>query len=445
MTSSSKSDAVPVRKRTLPVLQRPSVAAGATDFLWATGIEDTFIAQPEPKTGRILDEYALTQHYERWQEDLGLIASLGVPATRYGIPWYRVEPRPGEFDWSWTDAVLDTLVNTHNIEPIIDLMHYGTPPWLDGSFLAPDYAARVAEYGRAFAAHYKGLCYWYTPLNEPRVNAWYAGRLGWWPPHGRSWRSFAQVLAALAQGIVATQQAIAEVEREAVFVHVDATDLYKTEDTSLVETTTLRQELVFCALDLVQGRVDEQHALHGWLRRHGVSPATLAWFEANHVTPDIIGYNMYPMYSEKHVRRNGWGGTGVRIRRCGVETFSELTRMYARRYGLPVMCTETASDGLPIRRSQWITATNAAIRAMRAEGIPIVGYTYWPLFSLVAWPYRHGVLPPDRYLVHMGLWDLHANSAGQLLRMPTSAVDTYRQLTAQPMQPLETAAPQPSK
>src|SRR5579862_6612659 len=125
-----------IMNRDHPVLRLPSIAPGATDFIWATGIEDTFICQPDRRTGRILDEYALTQHYERWEEDLSLIASLGVRAARYGVPWYRVEPEPGIFDLAWLDSVLETLVNRHGVEPIIDLMHYGTPVWLEGSFLS---------------------------------------------------------------------------------------------------------------------------------------------------------------------------------------------------------------------------------------------------------------------------------------------------------------------
>ena len=51
-------------------------------FWWATGIEDTFITAPHPVTSRTLDEYELTGHYERWRDDLDLMASLGVPAAR---------------------------------------------------------------------------------------------------------------------------------------------------------------------------------------------------------------------------------------------------------------------------------------------------------------------------------------------------------------------------
>ncbi|HUR59499.1 MAG TPA: glycoside hydrolase family 1 protein, partial [Opitutaceae bacterium] len=43
-------------------------------FIWATGIEDTFIADPWPATGRRLDEYELTLHYRRWRADLDLMA-----------------------------------------------------------------------------------------------------------------------------------------------------------------------------------------------------------------------------------------------------------------------------------------------------------------------------------------------------------------------------------
>jgi beta-glucosidase/6-phospho-beta-glucosidase/beta-galactosidase len=425
-------------KREPPVLRPPSHAPGSTEFLWTTGIEDTFISHPDRRTGRILDEYALTQHYDFWQEDLGLIASLGVPAARYGIPWYRVEPRPGVFDWTWTDPVLETLVNRHKVEPIVDLMHYGTPDWLEGAFLSPDYPARVAGYARAFAARYKGLCYWYTPLNEPRINAWYAARLGWWPPYRRTWNDFAAVLVALARGIVETQRAIAAIEPDALFVHVDATDLYKTTDASLEAERLLRQELVFCALDLVQGRLPQDSPLLGWLRARGISDKTLAWFEDYCVQPDIIGYNMYPMFSEKHLLRDAGDRLTVQIRPCWTETFAALTRMYAARYGLPVMCTETASSGPIRKRVRWIEESVRQMNRLRAEGVPVVGYTYWPLFSLVGWAYQRGALPLGRYLIHMGLWDLRADGEnGEVLRrVPTRAADAYRQVAAAPVEPL---------
>jgi hypothetical protein len=62
------------------------------DFIWATGIEDTFV--PQTKVGhRALDEYELMGPYEHWREDLALACEVGVRAIRWDVPWYRVEPR----------------------------------------------------------------------------------------------------------------------------------------------------------------------------------------------------------------------------------------------------------------------------------------------------------------------------------------------------------------
>ena len=67
-----------------------------SSFVWATGIEDTFITAPWPKTGRILDEYELTGHYERWQADLGLMLMdrdpLVLDAVQQAIRATRLGP-----------------------------------------------------------------------------------------------------------------------------------------------------------------------------------------------------------------------------------------------------------------------------------------------------------------------------------------------------------------
>src|SRR5262245_31730682 len=88
-------------------------------FFWATGIEDTFITDPWPATGRTLDEYELTGHYENWAADLQLIADLGVTHARYGIPWHRINPAPNAWDWQFADQTLERLLQLE-ITPIVD-------------------------------------------------------------------------------------------------------------------------------------------------------------------------------------------------------------------------------------------------------------------------------------------------------------------------------------
>src|SRR5262249_4568961 len=157
---------------------------------------------------RPLEEYELTQHYAQWRGDLYRAASLGISALRWGVPWYRVEPEPGRFDWTWIDEVLDCMVRELGIQPIVDLMHYGTPLWLEGSFAGADHPGGAAtvrpplggRYGRPGPSH--------PPLNEPTVNAQMCARRGMWPPYLTGEDGYVRVLLSIARGIQLSAQAI---------------------------------------------------------------------------------------------------------------------------------------------------------------------------------------------------------------------------------------------
>jgi beta-glucosidase/6-phospho-beta-glucosidase/beta-galactosidase len=88
---------------------------------------------------------------------------------RYGIPWYKVNLGLGVYDWEWVDQVLKYLVVDKKIVPIIDLMHFGIPLWLENQFITPNYAHYVTDYATTFAKRYQSLVRYYTLLNEPKV------------------------------------------------------------------------------------------------------------------------------------------------------------------------------------------------------------------------------------------------------------------------------------
>lgn len=409
--------------RSRPHLQR-LVAQDA--FWWATGIEDTFITAPWPATGRILDEYALTGHYDRWAEDIGLMASLGVQAARYGLPWHHVQPERDTWDWSFADNALSALLD-RGIEPIVDLVHYGLPPWIDGAYLNPDYPDLVAEYAGRLAERFHGRIRYYTPLNEPRVTAWYCGRLGWWPPYRRGWRGFVAVMLAIARGIVTTLWRLDAVDPDIVPVHVDATDLYETRDPGLREETERRQEIVFLALDLVSGRVDRNHSLWSWLLQYGATESDLAWFQDNAVDLPLIGLNLYPMFTQKRLQRELNGRFRIRQPYASGDLLARLGRLYHERYHVPLFVSETASIGSVDKRQRWLDDSLGAVRTLRQEGVPMIGYTWWPLFDMVAWAYRQGLREPAQYFARMGLWDL---DPATLNRTPTALVGSYQTYVA---------------
>lgn len=391
-------------------------------FFWAAGIEDTFITEPLPATGRTLDEYELTQHYEKWREDLDLLAELGVTHARYGIPWHRINSAPNRWDWSFADQTLERMLEL-GIEPIVDLVHYGLPRWIEGAYTHPEFPDFMAEYARRAAERFKGRIHLWTPLNEPRVTAWYCGKLGWWPPFKRGWRGFLQVMIGVARGIVKTSMAIRSVNPENVCVHVDATDLYESADPTLAEEVSRRQEIVFLALDLISGRVNQKHALWSWLLKNGVKETDLEWFHANAFELDIIGINLYPLFSKKILKRSPH--LRIKMPYAEGEIVERLADLYSRRYGSPIFISETASLGSVERRRRWMIDSVESARQARAKGIPLVGYTWWPLFALVTWAYRQGTHPAAYYIKQMGLWDL-VPEGGDLKRVRTSLVDDFK-------------------
>jgi beta-glucosidase len=396
---------------------------------FAVGIEDTFV--PHVLDGRrALDEYQLTHHYERWHADLGLARECGASMIRYGIPWYRINPDAGQWSWDWLDRVVDRLVELE-LEPIVDLMHYGTPLWLENQFLNPDYPSLVSEYAARVADRYRDTFSIYTPLNEPLINAKYCGEWGIWPPQREGHDGFVELIRALTRGIVETQHAIRDLAPEASFVHVEAAFRYV--GALDREDARLLLDRRFLAEDLVTGRVDAGHPLAPYLIHHGFSEHDLAWFREHTALPDVMGVNYYPNLStEEFPATSAHHGApwDPRPRRDdGVEGLEDVVRTWSERYGAPVFVTETSHPGSSVgRRLRWLDESVETLWRLRADGVPVVGYTWWPLFDMVDWRYREGTDPVEQYLLPSGLYELDGGDS--LARRATRLVERFREHAA---------------
>lgn len=410
------------------------------DFFWAGGVEDTFVPQTRPGH-RALDEYELIGHYEHWREDLAVAKALGLRALRWGIPWYRVEPERGRFDWRWIDEVLPCMVQELGITPIVDLMHYGCPFWLHREFDNPDYPAAVASYAAEFAQRYKGLVRWYTPLNEPLVNALMCGKRGLWPPYLRGDQGYLRVMVQLAKGIVATVRALKEIDPHSIMVHVDAAGIVRAERRDLERLAAEDQLRHFICYDLITGRVDAEHALFPWLLRNGVSPADLYALAAQPIDLDVLGLNFYPQWSTKQVYINRQGKLAYReIERQGLG-FAEMIASYQQRYQAPVIVTETSARGSDRVRARWLAAGLGAIKALRRQGVPVLGYTWFPIFTMIDWSYRLAKGPVEQYRLELGLYRL--GRTGEPRWAATPLVEQFRAYVADPEAAIGTLAAAP--
>ena len=380
---------------------------------------------------RRFDEYELMGHYRHWRDDVDRVAQLGVKTLRYGIPWYRVNPAPGVFDWSWTDEVLEYMVESKGLTPIIDLMHYGTPLWLDGHFAAASYPGRVAEYAAAFAERYKTLIRHYTPLNEPAVTAAFCGRDGRWPPYLKGNDGFVKILMALTRGMAQTAEALRAVRPDTVLVHVEdvGTEFATADDLAGMAAASQAHRLL--PLDLACGLVTPEHPLRGWLLEHGATEFELHELVARSPRWDVLGVNFYPWSNRQFSRRrNGSVMVGRDPAHAGA-ALAALLRMVHARYRLPLMVTETSSTGDHAERALWMAETLSAVRQVRAEAIPVLGYTWFPMFTMIEWKYRWSRKGLHDHLLHLGLWDVTPRD-GRLDRDPTPLVDLYRGYVGDP-------------
>ena len=402
----------------------------AHDFLWAGGIEDTFVPQTRPGH-RALDEYELMRHYEFWREDLSLSRELGLKAVRWGPPWYKVEPEPGKFDWSWTDEVIPFMVEELKVLPIIDLMHYGCPFWLEREFVNKDYPARVAAYAAAFAERYKHLISWYTPLNEPIINALMCGMRGLWPPYLKGDKGYIRIMLQLARGIVRTVRALKEIDPSSVMVHVEAAGLTRTVREDLTSVAREEQFRGYLCYDLISGRLTHDHLLFSWLVRNGATPDSISEIAQNPIDLDVIGLNFYPQWSTKLLYIDKRGRLAFRETEPEGDGFKELITHYHERYQVPIMITETSAVGSDEVRERWLESSVSMIRDLRSAGVPVIGYTWFPLFTMVDWRYRFSEEPVENFYLELGLHRLNREARSPRW-IPTPLVDKFKQIVGDP-------------
>lgn len=73
-------------------------------------------------------------HYNRYEEDIRLMAEAGLNAYRFSIEWARVEPEEGRFEEKEIRHYQKVIecCKAHGITPIVTLYHFSSPAWLIG-------------------------------------------------------------------------------------------------------------------------------------------------------------------------------------------------------------------------------------------------------------------------------------------------------------------------
>ena len=108
-------------------------AATAAHQVEGNNIHSDYWAQEQlPHTSFAEPSGLACDHYNRYEEDIRLLAEAGLNAYRFSVEWARIEPEEGKFDEQEIEHYRKVIrcCRAHGVEPIVTLMHFTSPVWL---------------------------------------------------------------------------------------------------------------------------------------------------------------------------------------------------------------------------------------------------------------------------------------------------------------------------
>ncbi len=403
-------------------------AAGRGASIW-----DTFSHTPGRVARGDTGDIAI-DHYRRWEDDVELMATLGLDAYRFSIAWPRVIPdgtgaveRRG---LAFYRAVAQRL-RDHDIEPVVTLYHWDLPQALQdhGGWAERATAEAFARYAHIVHDELGDLVSWWTTLNEPWCSAFLGHASG---EHAPGIRDGATSLRAAHHLLLAHGLAMQQLRANAATHHRFGIVL------NLIPVVAASDDpadlAAAAAVDDLQNRFFLDPLLHATypdgieeLMRRFDADSVVAPGDLDVIaTPgDLLGVNYYTRHhvaADPHAPAPAMfpGADGVRLLDPPEPTTAmgwsvepdglEALLVDLARQGAPplVVCEngaaypdEVADDGtIPdVERRTYLEEHIAAVERAIVAGADVRGYFVWSLFDNFEWAHgyarRFGIVHVD--------------------------------------------------
>jgi beta-glucosidase len=136
----------------------------ASDAWFLENIKPTEFKEP---SGSAVD------HYRLYDQDIGMLAGLGLNTFRFSIEWARVEPVEGMFSVAALEHYRDVLQSCRKrgVKAMVSFNHFVTPAWFAarGGWETEGAAQLYARYCDKVARHLGHLMDYATTFNEPNL------------------------------------------------------------------------------------------------------------------------------------------------------------------------------------------------------------------------------------------------------------------------------------
>ncbi|MEB3198097.1 MAG: family 1 glycosylhydrolase [Candidatus Sericytochromatia bacterium] len=393
----------------------PPAPVGQTPFLWGVTLSDYQNDGAHPamdwaeleRSGRLPERSGLSANFRgHMQADLDRAASLGLNAFRTSIEWSRIEPVEGQFDRAEVAHLHRLLdgIRKRKMTPVIALHHFATPRWAmeasaDGlaGWENPRIVERYNRYVAFVTREFGKKIDWYITFNEPATLILGGYMMGWTLPHRMGPVSTVRATANLVTAHVEAYKTIHRLDGNARVSLAEYNALFPIADGGIHYMPSQLLNLV----------LDKHRGWDGRPRVRYLDYLALHYYGA----VDAGAATSFPVQPWR------WG---VRP-----EHMDRIIRAYHEAFRLPILLAENGfatrnreprSDGWT--REAYLVAHIDALRKLKDEGLPILGYMYWTLTDNYEW----GSFDP-----RFGLWRIDIRNK-DLTRHPTPAVEVYREI-----------------
>ena len=173
------------------------------------------------REGKIYDGTSPTRacdHYNKWREDIDLMAEMGLQIYRFGIEWSRIEPERDEIDEDALDHYREEIeyMLEKGIKPLLTLHHFTNPLWFEqaGGWTNPDSVDMFISYVSAVIDYLGDIVDEYITINEPNVYCLNGYFYGTWPPEQKSIFAYSRALSNMAAAHIKCYQLIHNMRAE---------------------------------------------------------------------------------------------------------------------------------------------------------------------------------------------------------------------------------------
>lgn len=386
-------------------------------------------------------------HYHRWEEDLDLIASLGVKAYRFSIAWPRILPNGrgaiNEAGLAFYDRLLDGLA-ARGIEAFPTLYHWDLPLMLagDGGWTARSTADAFADYAALVVRRLGDRFTALATINEPWCVCHLSHLYGIHAPGEKNFDAFAAAVHVLnlAHG-KAVQAARAERADLPLGTVLNLHSVYPKSNTPSDRAAALRAFKFHNGLyldPLFKGAYDEE-VLEAFGEKLKIEDGDLKiisqpldWWGLNYYTPMRVRHDPANSATYPHAETLAPDLT-MEVTDIGWEIeakgLGDLMRDVYAAYDLPpVYITENGAcfndepvDGVVAddRRIAYLEKHFEVVADAASAGIPLKGYFLWSLMDNFEWA--------EGYTMRFGI--VHVDYATQTRTVKASGA-WYRDLVA---------------